>query len=187
MKMSSVDEYTEIEGVPVSARFAQDRVNRYGSVAGLDDEELADPAELERQVCIADWGSILDLPPPKRSPVKPNIDEYFGVDWGAFATVDFERHSGGFDKARYKADMLREELRDALIMMQVISGRLPKAKFQVLKYLRMGVIDLEHIESLDMYELGRLDLRARQLQAEIRRLQDASRAKASEQLAEVLR
>ena len=48
MKMSNVDKDCEVDGVPVSALFAEDRVNRYGSVAGLDDEELATPEELPR-------------------------------------------------------------------------------------------------------------------------------------------
>ena len=187
MKMSNVNEDYEVEDVPVSALFAEGRVNRYGSVAGLDDEELASPEELERQVFLQEWWPILRLPRPKRGPITPNIDEYFGVDWGAFGTVDFERYSGGFDKARYKADRLREELRDVLIMMQTLSGRLPRARLQVLKYVRMGVIDLGHIESLDMYELARLYMRARRLQEEIRQLKDASFSRRRRQLAEVLR
>ena len=39
----------EVEDVPVSALLHEARRNRYGSVPGLDDEELADPEELERQ------------------------------------------------------------------------------------------------------------------------------------------
>ena len=36
--------------------------NPYGSVPGLDDDELADPQELERLVYIEEWGPILALP-----------------------------------------------------------------------------------------------------------------------------
>ena len=162
------------------------RSNRYGSVPGLDDEELALPEELERQVFIEEWWPILRLPVRHRkSLIRPTIDEDGHIDWGAFATVDFERYSGGFDKARYKADKLREELRHVLIMMEIISRRLPKARTLVLRYVERGIIDLGHIESLDMYELARLDLRARRLQDEIRQLRGASRARRRGQLAEV--
>jgi hypothetical protein len=178
------DEF-EVDGVPVSPLLSRQKPNRYGSVPGLDDEELASPEELERQVFMEEWWPILRLPVRHRKcPIQPNIDEYFGVDWGAFATVDFERYSGGFDKARYKADKLREELRHVLIMMEIISRRLPKARAQVLRYVERGIIDLGHIESLDMYELARLDLRARRLQGEIRQLRGASRARRRGQLAE---
>ena len=181
------DEICSIEGVPVAPLLAEDRVNRYGSVVGLDDEELASPEELERLVFLEQWESVLALPVRgRRNLIQPNIDEYFGVDWGAFATVDFSRSMPDFDKARYKAERLREELRDVLIMMQTLSGRLPRARFQVLKCLRTGVIELGHIESVDMYELARLDLRARRLQKQIRLLRDVSWARRETQLAEVL-
>ena len=182
------DEICSIEGVPVSPLLAEDRVNRYGSVVGLDDEELASPEELERQVFLEQWESVLALPVRgRRNSIQPHIDEYFGVDWGAFATVDFSRSMPEFDKARYKADKLREELRYVIIVMQTLSGRLPRARRQVLKYLQRGVIELGHIESLDMYELARLDLRARRLQKQIQQLKNVSWAKARKELAEVLR
>ena len=181
------NEISDIDGVPAPPLLAEHRKNRYGSVPRLSDEELASPEELERQVFLQEWWPILRLPRPKRGPITPNIDEYFGVDWGAFGTVDFERYSGGFDKARYKADRLREELRDVLIMMQTLSGRLPRARLQVLKYVRMGVIDLGHIESLDMYELARLYMRARRLQKEIKALGDVRWEDVRKEMAEVLR
>ena len=52
----------EVEDVPVSALLHEERRNRYGSVPGLDDEELADPAELERQVYLQEFGPVLALP-----------------------------------------------------------------------------------------------------------------------------
>src|SRR3990172_3324131 len=60
-------------------RFSLVRVERdhgYGSVPGLEDEELADPAELERQAMIADWGPILALPvKPGQRRVRPPYDQ----------------------------------------------------------------------------------------------------------------
>ena len=81
------DEY-EVEDVPVSPLLAGDRKSRYGSVPGLDDEELADPWELEKQAILADWGPILALPVRTgRGWIQPRLDEDFGVDFGAFGTV----------------------------------------------------------------------------------------------------
>ena len=88
-----------------------ERQSGYGSVPGLDDSELADPVELERQVFVQEWGPVLALPVMgSRSGFHPGRDELGRLDWGAYGTVDFERLYGSFDKARYKADKLREEL-----------------------------------------------------------------------------
>jgi len=154
----------------------REQTNRYGSVEGLDNEELADPDELERQVFAEEWAPILALPEPRRSEIRPTVDESGHVDWGAFGTVDFERHSGGFDKARYKAERLRERLRDKLILLSIVAHRLPgSAKHLVLKYLRLGIIDLDHITNDDMLALAKLYLQVRRKKEEIARLYEASR------------
>ncbi len=84
-----------IEDGVVVAESTLIRVERdtgYGSVPGLDDKELADPAELERQVILAEWGPILAIPITWDRPViRPSIDEDGELDWGAFGTVDFYR------------------------------------------------------------------------------------------------
>ena len=116
-------------------------------------------------------------------PIQPNIDEYFGVDYGAFATVDFERSMPEFDKARYKLDKLREELRNVFIMMETVSYRLPKVKRNILRLLDKGVIDLDHIENSDMLAMAKYHLRVRRLQEQIERLKKASWER---KLAEVL-
>ena len=174
----------EIEDVPVSPLLHVERKNRYGSVPGLGDEELADPRELERQVMLQEWGPILALPVRHRKcPIRPNIDEYFGVDWGAFATVDFERATGGFDKLRYKADKLIEELRDVLIMLNIVRARIPgRGKYKVLKYLEKGITDMGDISNFDMYHLAELYLRARRIQKHIDNLVKLGRAKKAEKL-----
>jgi hypothetical protein len=170
------DETYDVDDVPVSSLISVDRVNRYGSVAGLDDEELADPDELERQVMAQEWGLILAIPVKGRGNwIVPAIDESGGVDFGAFGTVDFERTMPEFDKVRYKADKLREQLKDLTIRMSLVKERLPgKAKYLVLKYLKMGIIDMGHIVDFDMLCLARLYLRARRLRDEIWRLERAS-------------
>jgi hypothetical protein len=162
--------------VPESALLRRDRGSRYGSVPGLADSELADPAELERQVLIAEFGPILALPvKASRSCMSPEMDENGHIDWGAFGSVDFDRYTGGFDKARYKADKLREQLSDVLILFSIVNDRIAtKAKYMVLKYLQMGIIELEHIVNPDMAALARLYLRVQRMRQEIRGLQGAS-------------
>jgi len=147
----------------------------YGSVPGLEDDELADPAELERQVYRAWFGLVLDLPvrKPCGSWVRPNLTEE-GVDFGAFATVDFERLVPKFDGLRYKIEMMREELRDAVIMLSIVIERVPgRAKYVVLKSLRMGIIELDQVMDPDMHSIGKWYLRVRRLREEIRRLSEA--------------
>jgi hypothetical protein len=48
--------------VPESALLRQDLADRYGSVPGIPDPELADPAELERQVYLEALGPVLAIP-----------------------------------------------------------------------------------------------------------------------------
>ena len=174
----------EVEDVPVSALLSVERKNRYGSLPDLEDEELADPEELERLAVAEEWAPVLALPVKAgRGWVQPVLDESGGVDFGAFGTVDFERTAPEFDKARYKADRLQEKLGDLLIMVGIVKERLPgKAKHQLLKYLSMSVIDLDHIISDDMLALASLYLRARRLQKEIAELREFSRARRAKQV-----
>jgi hypothetical protein len=165
----------EVE-VPESVLLRRDRGNRYGSVPGLDDSELAEPDELERQVFVQEFGPVLALPVRVgRGSLRPSVDEEGRLDWGAFGTVDFDRYTGGFDKARYKADKVREQFKDVLILFSVVSDRMGgSGKYLVLKYLRMGVIGLEQIVGEDMAALARLDLRIQRLRQEINELREAS-------------
>ena len=57
-------------------RLRRERGNRYGSVEGLSDDELADPDELERVVYMEEYGPILRLPVGgRRHPFYGSIDE----------------------------------------------------------------------------------------------------------------
>jgi hypothetical protein len=158
--------------------------HKYGSVPGLDDSELADPDELERQVFMQEFGPVLALPVKGRmSWIEPVVDESGGVDWGAFGTIDFERCSGGFDKVRYKVDKLREQVKDLLITVSIVKERLPeKARYLVMKYLKMGVVGLEHIVNGDMLALARLCLRVERLRGEIELLERAGEARRQRQM-----
>jgi hypothetical protein len=162
--------------VPESVLLRRGKGNRYGSVPGLDDSELADPDELERQVLMQEFGPVLALPlKAPKSGIGPEVDENGNLDWGAFGTVDFDRYSGGFDKARYKTDILREQRKDLLVRLGMVSERIKaEGKRLVLKYLEMDIIGLEHIVNYDMLALARLYLRALRLQKEITDLRQAS-------------
>ena len=155
--------------VPECVLVRRERPSRYGEVAGMDKKELADPEELERHVWRQEFKAVLDLPVEvRRSSIRPEVDESGCLDWGAFGTVDFERTQPAFDKARYKAEKLRERLKDVLIMLSIVKARVPgRGKYQVLRCLKMGVLQLEDVRNEDMRALARLWLRARRVRREI--------------------
>lgn len=148
----------------------------YGGVPGLPDEELADPVELERQAFIADWWPILSLPVKSDDGgIRPEIDEDGHLNWGAFGTVDFERLHGPFDKARYKADKLEEDVRDAVNTLGMISARLPAETVNSIQArLRDDSFDIDDLEGADEYGFARFYSRIKRLRSEIRNLRQFS-------------
>ena len=171
-----LDETYQIYDTPVSALLKREHSNKYGSVPGLDDSELLDDKELERWVFRQEFEPILTLPvKPRKSWIKPSVDEDGILDWGAFGTVDFDRYRPQFDKLRYKADKVREQLKDVLIRFGTVNERIKvRAKYLVLKYLRKGIIGVEHIVNNDMLALARLYLRAKRMRQEIAEFREAS-------------
>ena len=171
MSMETIETEDNIV-VPASVLVTVERDTGYGSVPGLDDDELADPAELEQWVMLQEWGPILALPVQRsRCDIRPEVDESGHLDWGAFGTIDFDRLRPVFDKVRYKMDRLREELKDAVIILSIGSERIPgRAKYLVLKNLTMGFIDIEHISNDDMRAIAKWFLRTRRLGKEIEEL-----------------
>lgn len=161
--------------VPESALLSKNGKGQYGGVPDLNEDELADPEELERAVMMAEWGPVLALPGRgSRGSFRPDRDED-GIVVGAFGSVDFDRCRPELDKARYKAGKLKERLKDILILASIVKERLPgRAKYLVLKYLRMGIIGMEHIVNEDMCALAKMHLRAAKLREEIAQLRDAS-------------
>jgi hypothetical protein len=153
-----------------------ERDQGYGSVPGLPDEELTDPAELERQAMIVDWGPILSLPVQSvYGGIRPAIDEDGHLNWGAFGTVDFGRLHGPFDKARYKANKLEEDVRDAVNTLGMISARLPAESVNSLQaQLRDDSFDIDDLEGADEYGFSRFYTRIKRLRTEIRELRQFS-------------
>jgi len=173
MEATSDGEHMEI---PVSAAIKVERPSRFGTVQGLDEEELIGEKELERWIEWQEWGPILALPHRRTyGGIRPDIDESGRLDWGAFGTVDFERASEPFDKRRYKIDRLQEKLADTLHSVAMVRRRLPtRAAYLAIKYVQMGILQREHIVSDDVLALLRLMKRVDMLQAEIRDLRQAS-------------
>ena len=155
--------------------------NRYGSVPGLDDEELIEPAEIDRVFLREAFAPILALPvKTKKGGIKPNIDEDGTVEWGAFGTVDFDRYVE-FDKLRYKADKLKEELFSDRIMLEIISERIKdKNKYAIIERVYNGTLDLGDIADFDMYLLAQRYLWAKRKQREIIELEEKSRERREE-------
>ena len=150
MEHENIEVHDGVE-VPESPLLRLEPKNRYGSVPGLDDEELADPDELERQVIREELGPILLLPvPPRRSWMQAVVDESLGVYRGAFDSADFLDRQPQFDWARSEAGRLREELKSVFIMIDTVKERLPaKARSVILRYstARAGSIRSEDLFS----------------------------------------
>ena len=158
--------------------------NAYGIVSGLDGEELANPEELERMVFLQDWGPVLALPSKAKGVgFQGNLDDDGRIDFGAFATVDFDKYRPTFDKARYKEDRLKDRLKDLVIMLTIMYERVPgRNKAKVLKYVRMGIIDMGHITDVEMYRLAELYLRTLRIRKEIQQLQESRRLRNKQRL-----
>ena len=82
----------ELIEAPPSAGLRVERPSGWGSVPGLEDNELLDERELERWMEQQEWGPVLALPIKKpRGAIRPSIDEEGHLRRGAFGAVDFER------------------------------------------------------------------------------------------------
>ncbi|HNQ22537.1 MAG TPA: hypothetical protein PKK06_05525 [Phycisphaerae bacterium] len=128
MNRTHDEDIRDIADLPVSPQIRIERATGFGNVPGLDNEGLFNERELERWVEWQEWGPILALPFQKpRSTIRPTIDENGRPDWGAYGTVDYELQHGPFDRARYKADRLGDELRGVLITIDIVRARLPPA------------------------------------------------------------
>ena len=175
--------------VPAAALRRQQRQERYGSVAGLSDEELADPDELERVMYKEMWWPILRLPQQRwECPIRPNMDEDGRVDWGAFGTVDFDSYRPQYSKLRYKIDKLKERVKDLSCMLRIMSDRIPgKTKYKIMGLVRTGVLDIGKIENNEMYFLVEMYLYVWRLRKEIERLRAKSREQRDEKADELWR
>jgi len=122
-KETKFEVYDDVE-VAESPLLRRKRSKRYGSIPDLDNEDLIEPAEIERVFLKEVFAPILTLPVKTRKGwIKPNVDEDGTIDIGAFGTVDFDKYVQ-FDKALYKAEKLKEELFHERLMMELISSHI---------------------------------------------------------------
>jgi len=163
--------------VPAPARLRVLRGRGLGGVAGLDDSELANPSELARVAMIEDWWPVLSLPVQGKSGgFSPEMDESGQLDWGSLGSADIEKLVPQVDKAQSKVDKLREELKDALIMLSMVKLRVPgQAKYVLIGQLRKGVIELDQITDENMRAIAKWYLRARRTQQELFRAEQGRR------------
>ena len=168
------------EGAEVAPPAWQKPVNRYGVVPGLEEDELASPAELERAYYQELWGPVL-LIPCKKS-YSPAWDINGSSDYNAFASVDFDRMRPVFDKARYVRDKLWEEVKDLMIKMKILSERIQDVrKYKVLRLVGKRVIDADDIQDWDMWQLAVMYKRALKIRENIDRLKEQSEKQQEEQ------
>jgi hypothetical protein len=163
--------------VPASALRQEQRRTRYGNLADLPDEELADPEELERVMYKQMWWPILRLPQQRwECRVRPNMDEDGRLDWGAFGTVDFDSYRPQHSRLRYRIEQLKERLKDQSCLLRMMSDRVPgKTKYKIMRLVRTGVLDIGAIENNEMYFLVAMYLRVWRLRREIEHLREKSR------------
>jgi hypothetical protein len=168
--------------VPASALRQEQQRTRYGTLADLPDEELANPDELERVVYKEMWWPILRLPQQRwECPIRPNMDEDGHVDWGAFGTVDFESYRPQSSKLRYKAEQMKEQLKDRVNLLRMISERIPgTAKYKILRLVKKGRLDTDDISDWDMWQLAVGYVRAWRLHREIEQMLKKSRQQQEE-------
>jgi hypothetical protein len=159
--------------VPESSLLRRERKDRYGCVLGLDDSELADPVELERQVLRQEFAPVLALPAMgvRRS---LDFDQEGCIDFGVCGTVKFNRTMPIFDKARYMADKVKEKIKDLVIRFSIVNAGINgKDKYRVLKQVNKGIIAPEHINNTSMKSLARLFLRIQRLRRKLSQLCEA--------------
>ncbi|MFA6424670.1 MAG: hypothetical protein WCW64_00625 [Phycisphaerae bacterium] len=174
--------YGGVEVAPSAVLRRLHTSREYGSIPDLEDSELASPDELERQAIKAELAPVLCLPAKNRNRHCSASDYSDEIGFDAFGTVDFDRGQPEFNKARYKADKLREQIKDLLITIYIIKDRIPgKAKYKILKLVRMGVIEIDDIEDWDTWQLAKLYMRAIDLRKQIAELQEASRQRRQHQ------
>ena len=170
--------------VPAAALRREQRRTRYGTLADLPDEELADPDELERVIYKEMWWPILRLPQQRWEPaIRPNIGEDGRVDWGAFGTVDFDSYRPQSSRLLYKAEQMKEQLKDRVNLLRMIADRIPgTAKYKILSLVRKGVLDPDDIQDWDMWQLAVGYRRAWRLREQIEQMLAKSRKQQEQRL-----
>jgi hypothetical protein len=151
-----------------------------GTLKDLAEDELISQCEIERQIVKAGLGPVLLLPVKNRKNGYHRAWDYSEeIGFNAFGTVDFDRYRPEFDKARYKAGKLREQLRDLVIIIRIVHDRITgTAKHHLPKMLSLAkrnIIDPDDIEHWDSWQFVKMFMRALRIKKEILGLEEKSR------------
>jgi hypothetical protein len=164
MKTQSIEEdiCEEIDDLPVSAALAKSQQNPYGSVPGLDDEELADPEEIERVVMWQVWGPVLRLRSSQgRTWTRSGRQSWNAPDWEALGMVECQEPVLGGRPAWLVRNNELSQLWRVLGALEVVATRLPgRARRLLLKYVQSGLVEIEHVADLDMRAVVKLFIEA---------------------------
>jgi len=105
------------------------------------------------------------------------------VDWGAFGTVDFDSYRPQSSRLLYKAEQMKEQLKDRVNLLRMISDRIPgTAKYKILSLVKKGVLDPDDIADWDMWQLAVGYRRAWRLREQIEQLLAKSRKQQEQRL-----
>jgi hypothetical protein len=159
---NDIDEI-DLTELPVSGAVRVQRRRGYGRVPDLDDEAPADIGELRRIVAYTLYGPIIDLPGRGGRLGRIVLDADGELDWEAIGPAGGRRRRSPASRCG-PAEELRAELARTLGLIGLVKPRLPgPAAYLVLRYVRMGILDVEHVTSHDVRELIRLEAKARRL------------------------
>jgi len=161
-----VEEIDESE-LPVSGVVRVQRRTGYGTVADLDDEAPADIGELQRIIAYEMYGPVIALPGRGGRLGHVVLGTDGEVDWEAIGPAGGRRRRAQPALAG-RAGELRAELARVVGVIGLVKERVPgTAKYLVRKYVRMGILDAEHVTNHDLRELVKLEARARQLREQL--------------------
>ena len=160
------DEIEESE-LPVSGAVRVVRRKGYGTVADLEEEGPADIGELQRIVAYEMYGPVIALPGRGGRLGHVVLDANGEIDWEAIGPAGGRRRWARPGVVG-PADQLRAELAHLVGLIGLLPERVPgTAKYLVLKYVRMGILDVEHVTNHELRELVKLEARARQLREQL--------------------
>jgi hypothetical protein len=170
VQMEEIDE----SELPVSGVVRVQRRKGYGTVADLDDEAPASICELQRMVAWQMYAPLLALAGRKGRGGRIVLDASGEVDWEAVGPAGGRRRRATPGVVG-RAGQLRRELGRVVGLIGLLEQRVPgTAKYLVLKYVRMGILDLEHVSQHELRQVAQLEARARALRAELDGLRTCS-------------
>lgn len=164
----------EMSDLPVTGSIRVQRNRGYGNIPDLDDEAPMNLAELRRMVAWQLYGPLLALPGRHRRGYLV-LDANGEVDWNAIGPAGRRRQPERRDTSE-RTEQLRTELVHVLSQIATATQRVPgTAKYLVLKHVRMGILQPEHVTDPNLREVVRLQAKAERLRQELAAVQPNER------------